>query len=126
MLYQILSQNMETLKQQLQLIEQQKMEVNVTLDALDDVSKAEKGNDVMLPLGSGVFAEGSISDNDSFNVNIGAGIIVKKNKVELGKFLESRKKEIDNASKQIQMDLEKSSQKIEEIAAELQQAQMKK
>jgi prefoldin alpha subunit len=123
LLYQILSQNVEQMKQQLQLVEQQRLDIQITQDSLRDVGKLKKENEIMIPLGSGCYAEGNLSNSRGFHVNIGSGVILKKDAKELLDFLDAKEKEIGKASKEIQEEILMANRKLDEIALDLQKHQ---
>lgn len=119
-LYQILSQTLETLKQQVQLLENQKMDIQITRDALNDVGKLKGENEIMIPLGSGCYAKGRILDGNSFLVNIGSGVVIGKDSKEMQAFLDAKQNELDDAGRQVTDEIAKANQKLDELSVEIQ------
>ena len=124
-LYQILGQTIDTLKQQLQLLENQKMEARMAEETLKDIGKLKPGNEIMVPVGSGCYARSSIIDTKSFMVSIGSGVLMGKSEAELGSFLGEKTKELDEAAANVQKELVKAHEKLNEISAEMQEFAVK-
>ena len=120
-LYQILGQNLESLNQQMKIVEQQFAEVKMTALSLDDIKKVEKNNEIFLPLGSGLFGKGMITEKNSMLVNAGAGIFLNKNLTEAKKTLEEREKELEKASVEIREQAQKVTKQINELSIEIQE-----
>jgi prefoldin alpha subunit len=123
--YQILAQNLESLKQQMQLVEQQLFELNSALMSLEDLHKMDDQNEIFLPLGGGCFGKGKITENDKILVNVGSGIFLDENTEGAKKLLQERLREIERAGKEIEDQAEKIALQMNELAAEIQKmAQM--
>jgi prefoldin alpha subunit len=119
-LYQILSQTLETLKQQVQLLENQKMDIQITKETLKDVGKLKGENEIMIPLGSGCYVNGKILDGNSFLVNIGSGVVITKDSKEMQAFLDAKQKELEDAGVQVAGEMAKANQKLDELSVEIQ------
>ncbi len=124
-LYQILAQNLETLKQQLQFVEQQMLELRSTLMSIDDVKKMGEKNEILLPLGSGCYGSGSITDRGRILVNAGAGIFINEEIGSAKALLEQRTAEVERAGAEIQQQAEKIIAQMNEIAMVIEEAARK-
>jgi len=120
-LYQILAQNLETLKQQLQLVEQQIFEVRSTLMSMEDIKKLDEKNEILLPLGSGCYGSGRITDGKNILVNAGAGVFINEDMGAAKSLLDERLAEVEKAGKEIQVQAEKIIVQMNEIASEIQE-----
>ncbi|MEE9323484.1 MAG: prefoldin subunit alpha [Candidatus Aenigmarchaeota archaeon] len=120
-LYQLLNQNLESLKQQMQLVEQQFIEVKTTMLSIEDFKKVGEKNEIFLPLGSGCYGKGKITENNEILVNIGAGVFADKKRVDANSFLEKRVGELEKASDEIQAQMERVAKQMNVIGSEIQE-----
>jgi prefoldin alpha subunit len=118
--YQILAQNLESLKEQMQLVEQQLFELNSASMSLDDLDKMDDKNEIFLPLGGGCFGKGQITENKKILVNVGSGIFLNENIDDAKALLQERTEEIEKAGKEIEGHAEKIALQMNEFAAEIQ------
>lgn len=125
-LYQLLNQNLQSLKQQFDLIQQQFIEVKSTVMSIDDLRKTGEKNEIFLPLGSGCYGKGKLTDKNDIMVNVGAGIFVNKKSVEAKLFLDERVKEIEKASGEIHEQMERIVRQMNELGLQIQEMAQKK
>ncbi|NIO21421.1 MAG: prefoldin subunit alpha [Candidatus Aenigmarchaeota archaeon] len=128
LLYQILQQNLENLKQQLEMVEKQFIEIKTTEEIFKDFKNRKGTDDVLLPLGSGCYGKGDVRDLKNVMVNVGANIMVNKTTESAKLFMREREKELERASKEIQEHMVKTANDINQTAMEIQKlaAKMKK
>lgn len=119
-LYQMLAQNLEALKQQLELVEQQMIELRSTSMSIDDLKKLGEQNEIFLPLASGCFGRGSITDSKKILVGIGAGIFMEKTSVDAKAFVERNFREVEKAGLEIEGQMKNIVGQMNVVAAELQ------
>ena len=117
-LYQILQKHMESLGQNASLLERRYEELEMTRQALEDISKA-KGNDILIPIGSGFFARGKISDPENMLAEIGAGIFMDRGHESSKSLLEERRQEIERLANELQHEMSEVSSRINSLALEL-------
>ncbi len=117
---QIFQQNMEALKKQQDMIEQQFLETRSTINAIEEMKKNGNENEILVPFGSGCFAKGKIIDRDSLLTDIGAGIISDKKTVDVKTLLKERSEEIEKTVEEIQVQMEQIAEKMNEIGSEIQ------
>ncbi|NIO22537.1 MAG: prefoldin subunit alpha [Candidatus Aenigmarchaeota archaeon] len=125
-LYQLLQQNLESLREQLELVERQFMEIKTTQEVLKDLKKGKVTNDVLIPLGSGCYGKGKVTDLKTFLINLGANVMANKTLESAGPFLEEREKELEKAGKEIQEQMAKTANQINETAMEIQELARKR
>ncbi len=124
-LYQLLQQNLETLRQQLEMVERQFIETKTTEQVFKDLKSGKGNDDVLIPLGSGCYGKGRVMDTKNFLVGVGANIMTQKTMKSAELFLQERERELENASREIQEHMSKVANQIDEIATEI-QAMVKK
>ncbi len=71
-------------------------------------------SDTLVPIGMGTFLKTRVTSNDKFVLNVGAGVAIEKDKDSAINYLESRIKEVEVA-------LQDTSTKKQEIAARIEQ-----
>lgn len=120
-LYQILAQNIEGLKQQLEMVEQQLIELRSTSLSMDDLEKISESNEIFLPLGSGCFGKGKITENKKILVNAGAGVFINEDIKNARLSIEENFKELEKAGIEIGEQMKKTIGQMNGLAAEIQE-----
>lgn len=95
MAYQVAEQQIKQHQEQLEKFEQQLEEVNTVIDSLEQVSKAKKETEVLVPLAGGIFFRAKMDDNQKFLVNVGSGTVVEKTLEEAQGLVKEQVKEIE-------------------------------
>jgi prefoldin alpha subunit len=119
-LYQLLQQNIESLNQQFGLVENQLVETKISVKLLDDIKKLNAENEILLPLGSGCFGKGKITEKNGIIVNLGSGIMVEKTAESAKLFLEKGEKELEKMNLEIKEQMEKIARQMNEIGIDIQ------
>ncbi len=119
-LYQLLQQHLETLKQQAVLLQNRFMELEVTKQAVDDIKKIKQVNDTLIPLGSGVYVHGKINDIKKVLVDVGAGVMMNKDIDASLAVIEDKRAEVEKLLESLQGEVNEVVQKINQIGAQLQ------
>jgi prefoldin alpha subunit len=90
----------------------------VAVDALD---KAEVGQEILVPIGSGSFIHGKLASKEKVVLNVGAGVSIEKTASEAKEILLIRKAEVLDGSKKLNDVLAKIDQEMQRIQAVMQQ-----
>jgi len=90
----------------------------VAVDALD---KAEVGQEMLVPIGSGSFVHGKLASKEKVVLNVGAGVSIEKTASEAKGILLIRKAEVLDGSKKLNDVLAKIDQEMQRIQAVMQQ-----
>ncbi len=77
-LYQLLQKHLESMTQNAILLERRYEEIEAARMAMEDIGKLRDKNEILVPLGSGLFTHGRITDPKSMIVDIGSGIFLEK------------------------------------------------
>lgn len=123
-LYQMLQQEFEELKKQNLMVESRMLELETSVHALTEISAFKKDNETLIPLGSGCYAHSKVHGSEIL-LDIGAGVMVSRDPDSAKSFLEDRKKEIDDAGKNIQLQSEEVVKNINKLTPEIQKIIMK-
>lgn len=117
-LFQLLQKHMQSLKERSSLLEKRMIENATTKQLVNDLEKKSK-NDLLIPMGSGLFFQGK-SRKGKLLSNIGAGVIVSKDTDDAKKLLKNNREQIENAQEQLQEEFKKVSAQLNSIGSELQ------
>jgi len=120
-LYQLLERQGESLKQQLQMIEQRMIEINSTKDAIENINN--KAGDIIIPLGSGIYTKGQTTGE--LISDLGSGIMLNKNKTDVKKHIEDMTNNIEKAHKEAEKQIMSVVEKMNEIAFDVQEMSKK-
>ena len=118
--YQALDQHIKQLQRQLEVIANQLMELSVTSIGLDDFDKIKPGNEIFVPVSSGIFAKGSITSTTELLVNVGANVVVQKDIESTKMLIHNQIEEIQKIQRQAMGDLEKMTNRAGHLEMELQ------
>ncbi len=121
-LYQMLNQRLEEIKSHLDQVQQRMIELETTNQAVEDMSSIKKESEVLIPLGSGLYTYGKSSSVEKILVDIGAGVMVKKDVNDAKKKIEDNKKEVEHALESMQKEATAIVNKMNELGEELQKA----
>lgn len=129
LVYRALESRMNTLAKQQNMFASKILEIQSTIESIDEIKKGEKeeAKDILFPLGSAAYTKGTVADRNRLIVEVGAGVALEKTSDEAKMILEKRKKELEGAIEVLQKELQSISvmmQKIEfDTQGIIQQAQ---
>ena len=120
--YQMMEQQVKTAQEQLTKFEQQFQEIENVKDAITDLENAEEGKEILVPISSGIFIIGKLTNNKKCKVNVGAGVCVEKSLEDTKKLLDKQTQEIKKYKLQVEEhaksfteDLEKAEKEMEKL-----------
>lgn len=111
MKYQLLSERMKMLDNRRQLLISKILEINSTTQTIQDLEK-DKESTIMLPLGSGVYVNGSVKNKDNLIVMLSRDIAIDMNIDKTKETLEKNKKTLENGLKIVEEDIIKIEQEM--------------
>lgn len=115
----ILERQANELEQNLQLVEAQVNQLEEFKKSLAFLEKS-KDNEILSPIGRGVFIKSEIKDKEKLFVEVGSNIIVKKTPEETKKIIESQVSRLKQARVQIAAQLEITQEQLQGLLSELQ------
>ena len=121
--FQVLRAGYEQLESKEKELLEAKMEVEMSLNALKEVSLLKKEGEVFINFGAGNYVRGSIKQVDKVLVGLGAGVVVEKSLEEALDIMEKRLKNIDNAIEQIRSEREIVLTKLESLRKDIESSQ---
>lgn len=117
--YRILESRIEGLAKQRENIANKLIEVQNTLNSLEEVEKSEE---VLFPVGAEAYVHGKITEKNKMIVEIGAGIAMEKTLEEAKQVLNERKENITKILENIQKDMVSISSRMEDLGTEIQES----
>lgn len=68
----------QELQEQLQVFHQQLLELQHLTETLEHIEKPMDSQEILFPLASGIFTQGTIKENPTIFLHLGAGVVVEK------------------------------------------------
>lgn len=115
----IIEQQISEIQKQAQTVEQQLIELMTTTQNLEDFKKVNKGDKILVPISSGIFAKAELKENKEFLVNVGANTVVTKDIDSTKKLMEKQVEEMRNLHTRISMQMQKLALYASRIEEEL-------
>lgn len=117
--YQALQQQMQQIQKQVQLTADQVMEMEYIKESLSDMAVVKQGEKILCPISNGIFVHAKIEDPGKFYVNVGSGIVVKKDLDGAKKLMDNQKGEVENVRQQMLNQVSQLAQRLQEIEKNL-------
>ncbi len=115
----MLSAQLREQQKQMQVLDNQLMDLASSKKALDDFGTVEKGKEILMPIGPGIFAKAKLEDNKDVVMNVGAGTVVKKSLDETKKLLEKQFINVQKVQTELLESIQKLSTDIEKLQKEV-------
>jgi len=119
--YQQYQAQADGIMQQLSLTQLTAEGLERALVAVEALDKAEVGQEILVPIGSGSFVHGSLASKEKVVLNVGAGVSIEKTAAEAKEILKVRKAEVLEGTKKLNEVLAKIDQEMQKIQAIMQQ-----
>jgi prefoldin alpha subunit len=113
-------QQAEVFSQQLQLIEEGRMEALAAIEALKAI--VEENELVLLQIGGGASVRARLVDPDRVLVNIGSDVIVEKSNGDAIEFLKDRITEMEASAKRVVETIDRIRTQMNDITRRIEQA----
>ncbi len=117
--FQMMSQQANQMKEQLQAFEQQAEDLNKVLECLTEIENTKLGTEILIPMSSGIFLKAELKDNKEVNVNVGSNVSVKKSIPKTKDLITTQIKEIESLKQRLNTNLQLMGSRAKELEAEL-------
>jgi len=117
--FQVIEQQIKSVTEQVQELNNKLMELEYLKSSLDELSKVEKKTEILAPISSGIFVRADIKDTKNLLVNVGSGTVVKKDVPATQKLMDNQVEEVEKLRTQLISQLTKLSMKSEQLEIEL-------
>ena len=118
--FQMLMQQVSAIQSQLEAISNQVLELNMLVDSLDEIEKTEKGTEILVPLGAGIFTEANISNPKEVIMNVGSKVTVPKTTAEAKETVITQIKELEKIIIHLENEFTSDNMKAQRLQEELQ------
>ncbi len=103
---QMLSAQIKQLQKAAALLDEQAQEIAIVTEGLDELKKVGKGNEILVPISSGIFAKGELKESSELIVSVGSNVAVAKTSEDTKKLLQERFVEIGREKDEIFIQLQ--------------------
>ena len=114
-----IEEHMKEVQKQAQMVEQQLAELITNEQSIEEFKKAKKGDEILVPISSGIFVKAELKDNNEFLVNVGADTVVKKGIDSTKELMEKQVEDMRELHVKINMQLQRLSIHASGIEEEL-------
>jgi len=113
--------NADVLRTNVEAVEAQINQVTITGVTLDGITKAEEGQDILLPIGSNSFVFATLQNVQKVILGIGSDVAIETSIEKAQEKLAERLQELRGISTTLQNQLRTTLQRIEELRATVQE-----
>ncbi|MFH0701449.1 MAG: prefoldin subunit alpha [Candidatus Woesearchaeota archaeon] len=120
--FQMLQQQLEEVNRAQESAQEQRAELDISIKAVEEITKTPIGNEFLAPLANGIFLKGQMVDNQKLVVNVGSEVTVERTPAEVIKLLQKQQEETLQQVVEIQAILAELNSEMMKIYQELQGA----
>ena len=118
--FQIISQQLSQLNQQVQMIDSKINELKLLEEGLDELNSMNTNQEILVPFGPGILVKASIKETKEVLMNVGANVVVKKTSAESKKFIEGQVNELQAALEETEHEIVSLSNSLKILKKEIQ------
>ncbi|MFH1972867.1 MAG: prefoldin subunit alpha [archaeon] len=115
-----MNQQLQVLQNQLDVLDNQVNELNLVKDSLDNVSKSKGDEEILVPMGAGIYIRGNIKEKTKVIMNVGASVVIEKNIDEALKLVDSQIDEMARIKKVMQEEITDISMNMQKLQLAMQ------
>jgi len=116
---QVIEQQLKQSQNNLEILHQQIIELDTIANSLDEIKNAKKGEEVLVPLGSGVFIKTSLKEDNEILTNVGSDTVITKTNTEAKSFITQQMEFVTRMISKTEQELQMAISKHQELKAEL-------
>jgi len=116
--YQLFENQIKALMERRNFLLTKIMEMDSTLDSLEEVEK-NKGKEISLPLGSGIYFPGTLDKTNKMIVEIGANIAIECTTEKAKEILNKRKDIVSNGLQRLENDILNLDNELSKLEPEI-------
>lgn len=117
--FQVIGARIKKIREHLDLIDQQCMELSFAVQGLDEFAQSQNGSEILVPVNSGIFARAELKDNKELVVNVGSDICVVKTVDEAKALLDNRLREVVGERNNFALELQRYGEMAQGLEKEL-------
>lgn len=108
-----LQQGLMQIQQQLQMLQHQISELEQIKESLEEMKKAKQGDEILVPMGAGVFLKSTLKDVGKVLMNVGTGTVVEKTLIDALELVESQLTQLHQIESDMAQELSNVSQQMD-------------
>jgi len=113
----------QLMQNQLETLENQTGELETVKDTLSCIEKGNGDEDVLIPLGSGVFIKGVLKGNEKIVMNVGADLVVEKSVSNALKLVDEQIEKMGEIKGNVAQEINEIMMNLQKLQIELQKTQ---
>ena len=117
---QVLEQQLKQNQKNLEIMHQQMLELNAISESLVELKKTKKGQEMLVPLGSGIFVKSELKDNNEILTNVGSDVVISKTSAEAKTFIKKQTEFVTGMISKTEKEMQSAVVKYQELKEELQ------
>ena len=106
---QMLDQQMKQIQKQLQILETQTEELHATKQQMEEFAASKPGSEMLVQLGTGIFAKAELKDTKEFVVNVGSNVAVAKDLLSTQQMIDENIHEMKKLSEELMHNLQQTA-----------------
>lgn len=118
---QMLNSQLQQLQQQIQTADAQSAEMAKIAISVEDAKSIEKGQELLVPLGQGIFIKAKAEENKNVIMSVGADVVVEKSLDDALEVVKRQNDELNTIIFEMKQEFSNGVQKMHEMQHELSQ-----
>lgn len=98
---QALTAQLQQLQQYMQAVEEQLQEITLAKESIKEINELQGDEEIYTPLASGIYLKAQLKEKETFLINVGNNITVKKDAKEAEEMLAEQQKELQETQDQL-------------------------
>lgn len=104
--YQMLQEQLNKMTEQSETLKKQQEELEGIKEAILSIQQTKVGNEMFVPISSGIFIKAEIKETDELLMNVGDNIVVPKNIKDAIALIQKQQNEINGYEKTMQQNIQ--------------------
>ncbi|HIH10815.1 TPA: prefoldin subunit alpha [Candidatus Woesearchaeota archaeon] len=125
MQFKMIQEHIEQMSEHLQALNQQNEDIEISINALHEMTTTELNTDLLTPIADGIFISSKLTNNKTVIVNVGSNVTVEKTIPEAIKLLQKQQKETVTKVQEVEELVEQFNQQAMRIYNDVEKAQQK-
>jgi len=114
-------EQVKSLNDNLRLLSLQVDELGKTIDTINHIKNLAAGEEMLIPLGPGVFMKAKVADVSTLTMELGARILAERKPDAVAKILEEQKKQTEEARNSVEQQLNSVVQRAQVVQKDLEE-----
>jgi len=118
---QMLEQQMNALQQQLQSVDEKIGTAQELKKSMEEFKDLKVGDEILIPISNGIFAEAKLLNNKILKINVGSGIVADKTVDQTQEIIERQIIDLKKIREQSSLEFDKMVKQAEELTGSIEQ-----